>query len=199
MNPGFLGAARAGSSELAGLRELLRRAAVEVRSDRSSSGAGIVWGGAGLVVTNAHCVPRGAALTVDVEGGWREARVVAYHPQHDLALLAVPSISGPLLEPRDPESLRPGELVLAHGHPLGVRDALALGVVHGVARDRRTNAPRWIVADVRLAPGNSGGPLVDVEGRLVGINSMVVNGLGAAVPATLVQRFVERALSRRAA
>jgi serine protease Do len=55
------------------------------------------------------------------------------------------------------------------------------------------------VADVRLAPGNSGGPLVDAEGRLVGINSMVVNGLGVAVPASLVQRFVERALSERAA
>ncbi|HXI98786.1 MAG TPA: trypsin-like peptidase domain-containing protein, partial [Gemmatimonadaceae bacterium] len=94
--------------------------------------------------------------------------------------------------------LRPGELVFAHGHPLGIRDALAMGVLHAVTRDRDKSA-RWIVADVRLAPGNSGGPLVDAEGRLVGINSMVVNGLGVAVPASLVQRFVERALSQRAA
>ena len=63
----------------------------------------------------------------------------------------------------------------------------------------RSGSARWIVADVRLAPGNSGGPLVDAEGRLVGINSMVVNGLGVAVPASLVQRFVERSLSQRAA
>ena len=64
----------------------------------------------------------------------------------------------------------------------------------------RDDSPaRWIVADVRLAPGNSGGPLVDVDGRLVGINSMVVNGLGVAVPSDLVRDFVERALAQRAA
>jgi serine protease Do len=114
-------------------------------------------------------------------------------------LLAAPSVSGPLLEIRDPETLRAGELVFAFGHPLGIRDALAMGVVNSVARDGRTKYPRWIVADVRLFPGNSGGPLVDAEGRLVGINSMVVNGLGVAVPAGLVQQFVERALSQRAA
>ena len=72
------------------------------------------------------------------------------------------------------------------------------GRLHTVTRDR-TKSARWIVADVRLAPGNSGGPLVDAEGRLIGINSMVVNGLGVAVPASLVQQFVERALSQRAA
>lgn len=178
----------------------LERAVVQVRSrDSGSGGAGLVWGAAGLIVTNAHCVPRGASIEVCTDDRWREARVIAYHPPHDLALLASPSVGGPSLELRDAESLRPGELLFAHGHPLGVRDALAMGVLHDVARDQRTGAPRWIVADVRLAPGNSGGPLVDAEGRLVGINSMVVNGLGVAVPAALVQNFVERVLARRAA
>jgi serine protease Do len=201
MNLSTLGSARAASSGLAALGELLKRSVVEIRSGESGCGTGIVWGGAGLIVTNAHCAPRGVQLDVnaDRDGKWRGARLLAYHPHHDLALLAAPSVSGPLLEIRDAESLRAGELVFAHGHPLGVRDALAMGVVHGVARDERTGKPRWIVADVRLAPGNSGGPLVDAEGRLVGINSMVVNGLGVAVPATLVQRFVERALAQRAA
>jgi serine protease Do len=198
MNISTLGPARATSSNLNGMSELLRQAVVEVRSGESGSGTGIIWGGAGLVVTNAHCVRRGALQVGDGEK-WREAQALAYHPHHDLALLAAPSVSGPLLEIRDPESLRAGELVFAYGHPLGIRDALAMGVVHAVARDDRTKYPRWIVADVRLAPGNSGGPLVDAEGRLVGINSMVVNGLGVAVPAGLVQRFVERALSQRAA
>jgi serine protease Do len=199
MNIESLGAARAASSGLTGLGELLRHIVVEVRSGASGSGAGVVWGGAGLVVTNAHCAPRGASLRVDVDGSWRMARVLAYHPHHDLALLAAPSVSGPLLPIRDPDTLRPGELVFAHGHPLGVRDALAMGVVHTVVRDRRGQGPRWVVADIRLAPGNSGGPLVDAQGRLVGINSMVVGGLGAAVPGTLVQRFVERVLRARAA
>ena len=194
----MLGAARGVSSNVNELAELLRQAVVEVRSGESGSGTGIIWGGSGLVVTNAHCVRRGAPLQVDAGGKWREAQALAYHPQHDLALLAAPSVTGPLLELRDPESLRAGELVFAHGHPLGIRDSLAMGVLHAVTRDR-SKAPRWIVADVRLAPGNSGGPLVDAQGRLVGINSMVVNGLGVAVPASLVQRFVESALSQRAA
>lgn len=199
MNISTPGTARAISSNLNGMSEQLRQAVVEVRSGETASGAGIIWGGAGLVVTNAHCVQRGGTLQVGSDGKWRGAQALAYHPHHDLALLAAPSVSGPLLEIRDPESLRAGELVFAYGHPLGIRDALAMGVVHGVARDERTNYPRWIIADVRLAPGNSGGPLVDAEGRLVGINSMVINGLGVAVPAGLVSRFVERALSLRAA
>src|SRR5436190_14964302 len=199
MNSAIFGSARAASSNLNGLAELLREAVVEVRSGELGSGTGIIWGGAGLIVTNAHCVRRGSSVEVDANGKWREARALAYHPQHDLALIAAPSVTGPMLELRDADSLRAGELVFAHGHPLGVRDALAMGVVHAITRDGRTNEPRWVVADVRLAPGNSGGPLVDVDGRLVGINSMVVNGLGVAVPADLVRQFVERALSQRAA
>ncbi len=199
MNAALLGHARAATSNMAALDALLRDAVVEVRSGDSGSGTGVLWGGAGLIVTNAHCAPAGHELQVDQTGKWRGARAIAYHQRHDLALLAAPSVTGPLLEVRDAESLRAGELVFAYGHPLGVRNALAMGVMHGVARDGRTNEPRWIVADIRLAPGNSGGPLVDADGRLVGINSMVVNGLGVAVPATVVQRFVERALARRAA
>ncbi len=198
MNLLMLGSARAATSNLNGLAEALQQAVVEVRSGETASGTGIIWGGAGLVVTNAHCIRRGASLQVIAGGKWREAHALAYHPHHDLALLAAPSVTGPLLELRDPDSLRTGELVFAHGHPLGIKDALAMGVLHAVTRDRSGSA-RWIVADVRLAPGNSGGPLVDAEGRLVGINSMVVNGLGVAVPASLVQRFVERSLSQRAA
>jgi serine protease Do len=198
MNFSMLGSARAATSNLNGLAENLQQAVVEVRSGETASGTGIIWGGAGLVVTNAHCIRRGASLQVIAGGKWREAHALAYHPHHDLALLAAPSVTGPLLELRDPESLRTGELVFAHGHPLGIRDALAMGVLHAVTRDKSGSA-RWIVADIRLAPGNSGGPLVDAEGRLVGINSMVVNGLGVAVPASLVQRFVERSLSQRAA
>jgi len=187
-------------SAASSLADSLARAVVQVRTrDTGSGGAGLIWGSTGLVVTNAHCVPNGETIELSSGGRWREARVIAYHPPHDLALLASRSLGATSLELRDAESLRSGELLFAHGHPLGVRDALAMGVLHDVARDRRTGAPRWIVADVRLAPGNSGGPLVDAEGRLVGINAMVVNGLGVAVPAALVHQFVERVLAKRAA
>jgi serine protease Do len=188
---------RTGATSLA---ESLSSSIVQVRIRESGSGgAGLIWGGSGLVVTNAHCAPRGATLEVFSAGRWRDAEVIGYHPPHDLALLAAPSVAGRPLETRDANSLRSGELLFAHGHPLGVRDALSMGVLHGVTRDRRTGQPRWIVADVRLAPGNSGGALVDADGRLVGISSMVVNGLGVAVPAVLVEQFVERVLAQRAA
>jgi serine protease Do len=143
-------------------------------------------------------MPAGGRLTVSADGRDREARLVALSPQHDLALLAVP-VTGPLLEVRDALTLRVGELVFACGHPLGVHDALSMGVVHGLARDARSPQPRWVVADIHLAPGNSGGPLADSEGRLVGINSMVVNGMGVAIPAAMVDQFIARAMRRRAA
>lgn len=199
MNNAILDAARSASVGLASLGASLKDVVVEVRGKHGTSGTGIIWGGTGLVVTNAHCAPREASCQVTANDMRRDASVLAYHQHHDLALLAAPHARGPLLEIRDPESLRAGELVFAYGHPLGVHDALAMGVFHSVARDPRSGSARWVVADVRLAPGNSGGPLVDAEGRLVGINSMVVNGLGAAIPATVVARFVERVLARRAA
>src|SRR5438093_5675768 len=158
MNASAFGFARQFSSNASDLADLLSHTVVEVRSGDTGSGTGIIWGGAGLVVTNAHCIRSGAPLQVDAAGKWREAHAIAYHPRHDLALLAAPSVSGPLLELRDTESLRTGELVFAYGHPLGVRDALSMGVIHGIARDKSTNALRWVVADIRLAPGNSGGP-----------------------------------------
>jgi len=108
-------------------------------------------------------------------------------------------VTGPVLELRDVNTLRPGELLFAYGHPLGVSHALAMGALHGVIRDKRTGDPRFIAADIRLAPGNSGGPLVDAEGRLVGVNSMIVGGLGVAIPADVAQAFVARATNERAA
>ena len=150
-------------------------------------------------MTNAHCVPRGAPLRIDSGGQKHSADVLAYSRDHDLALLHAPAVSGPLLELRDVASLRPGEIVFAHGHPLGISHALTMGAIHGVATHPRTGEPRFVLADVRLAPGNSGGALVDANGRLVGINSMVIGGLGVAIPAGVVQGFVARATSRRAA
>jgi len=112
--------------------------------------------------------------------------VVRADDRRDLAVVVV---SGDGLETAvvgDPAQLRTGELVLALGHPFGVSHALALGIVH--AADRR-----WIQADVRLAPGFSGGPLADAAGRVVGINAMIAHGLGLAVPAPAIERFVRAA------
>ncbi len=186
------------ASDASRLARALRRAVVEVRSP-AGGGAGIIWGGAGLIVTNAHCVRKNGSLTIGLNGETHSAESIAIARDHDLALIHAPSVRGPVLELRDVDSLHPGELVFAYGHPLGVSNSLAMGALHGVVRDKRTGNPRFIAADIRLAPGNSGGPLVDADGRLVGVNSMIVGGLGVAIPAAIVQAFVTDATNVRAA
>jgi serine protease Do len=91
---------------------------------------------------------------------------------------------------RDSRTLAVGELVVAAGNPFGLVGAVTAGLVH------RCNA-RWVIADVRLAPGNSGGPLADAEGRVVGINSMVAGGLALAVPTAVVSAFLNAQGGRR--
>jgi serine protease Do len=127
-----------------------------------------------------------------------EAAVVRRDADRDLAALQVPGVELTAAAVGDSRLVRPGELVVAMGNPWGLVGALATGVVHTAppnengtrpARSRRWHA-RWLKADVRLAPGNSGGPLADARGQVVGINSMIVSGLAYAVPSAVVARFV---------
>jgi serine protease Do len=185
----------AAERDLANVVDSLREITVGVHvagDRRSGEGAGVIWHPAGLVVTNAHCVRHRRLSGRTGDGRSLDADVVAHDPRLDLALLEAPGLRGrsPILG--DVELLRTGELLLALGHPLGVSGALALGVLHAVARDKRSGGVRWICADVRLAPGNSGGPLTDAAGRVVGINTMIAGGLGLAIPTPVVQRFVAR-------
>ena len=175
----------------------LSRWVVEVRN-RRSTGTGIIWGGSGIVLTNAHCVREGEDPQIVTQMGTRRGQVLAVARDQDLAAISVPGLASESLKIRDPNTLKTGELLFAYGHPLGVRHALSMGVLHAVVR-HRNGEPKFVVADLRLAPGNSGGPLVDAKGRLVGINNMVVNGLGVAIPATTVAQFVDRVRAARAA
>jgi serine protease Do len=142
-----------------------------------------------LVVTNAHVATGTAAEIVLPDGRVLEARLVARDPRRDLAAFALPPGDHPAAIRADARGLRPGELVVAVGHPLGVAYAAALGVVHR-APDGGRGPGAWLQADIRLAPGNSGGPIADAAGRVVGINAMIVGGLGFAVPTHAVERFV---------
>jgi serine protease Do len=166
---------------------------VHVGGDRrAGEGAGVIWHPDGLVVTNAHCVRHRRLSVRTADGRSFDANVVAHDGRLDLALLDAPNLRGRVPELGDVESLRAGELLLAFGHPFGVRGALSVGVLHTVARDPRSGSARWICADLRLAPGNSGGPLADAAGRVVGINTMIAGGLGLAIPTPTVQRFLAR-------
>ncbi|MGP6158709.1 MAG: S1C family serine protease [Vulcanimicrobiaceae bacterium] len=168
----------------------LRAATVRVHDGRRGSGSGVVWSADGVVVTNAHVV-RSARATVEfADGRRRGASLLKRDAARDLAALRIDQTG---LEPapvRDAATLAPGELVVAVGNPLGLVGALSTGLV------QRCNA-RWVIADVRLAPGNSGGPLADASGRVVGVNSMVAGGLALAVPSNAVLTFLNATPERR--
>jgi serine protease Do len=163
--------------------ERLRRVTVRVRSRGSGEASGVIWARAGYIVTNAH-VARRHATVVLADGRAFEAPVVAWDPSRDLAALAVEDQGLPGADVRDSAGVRVGELVLGVGNPLGLRGAVSTGVIHAAGGDR------WIRADLRLAPGNSGGPLADAHGRVIGINAMVAGGLALAVPSNTVARFL---------
>lgn len=183
------GAAIAAGLELDALATLVRGFTVELRGRAGpTTGSGVVWQADGLIVTNAHVVRDQRPIVSTATSGEYESRVLAVDSQRDLALLSIDAPDLHAAPIGDVESLRPGSLVLALGHPMGVANAMSLGVVHAVTT--RRGMPRYIASDLRLAPGNSGGPLVDSAGRVVGINAMIMGGLGVAIPSSVVRRFL---------
>jgi serine protease Do len=184
--------------DLAAVADHLRRVTVEVRAGAHGAGSGVVWRPDGLIVTNAHVARSDRASVTLTDGHVFDARVVARDDRRDLAALAIPAVALAAATPGYPAALRVGEMVLAMGHPLGISGALAMGIVHAVTA-RPGRGPRWIFADVRLAPGNSGGPLADARGRIIGINSMIVNGMGLAIPTNVIERFLRERIDPRVA
>jgi serine protease Do len=176
--------------ELSDLASRLRRSTVEVRTRGTGAGSGIIWSDTGLIITNAHVARTEYATIVLADGRALEGVVTARDPRRDLATIAIDPTTTGLAQATigHPTDLRTGNVVIALGHPLGITNAIAFGVVHVV--EQRRGGPRWIRADIRLAPGNSGGPLADVHGRVVGVNTLIAGGLGVAVPVTTVARFL---------
>lgn len=173
----------------------LRASVAEVRA--GGTGAGTIWRRDGTIVTNHHVAGRDQAEVILADGRSFRATVAARDIENDLAVLQVPALDLPAAPIGDARTLRPGELVLAVGHPFGVRGALTIGVVSTAhRRPRRRMARELVVADVRLGPGNSGGPLADARGRVVGINAMVSGGMALAVPSHLVERLLGAGASR---
>jgi len=184
--------------ELAAAVDQLRCVTVQVRTRGAATGAGVLWDGGGsegrgLVITNAHVV-RGDQATIELsDGTGTRARVVARDVKRDLAALEF-ELCRELVSAvvRDSPPLRVGEVVIAIGHPGGLGGAATLGIVHRVENAGEGRPPRWLRADVRLAPGFSGGPLADTTGRLVGVNTMMQGGLALAIPAVAVEAWVRR-------
>jgi serine protease Do len=177
---------------LARVADRLRQVTVEVRAP-GGGGAGVLWA-SDLIVTNAH-VARSGRLGIGLADGRNvDAEVIAADRRADLALLRMPRHGVPRAALGDSDALRIGAVVVALGHPLGLRGMLTAGIVHAVA-SLSPGGRHWIHADVRLARGNSGGPLADTAGDVVGINTMIAGGLALAIPINDVRRFVGAALA----
>ena len=179
------------ASELAAVALGLNHCTVQVRSRHSGGGSGVIWHSDGLIITNAH-VARDERVTVELsDGRVIDAVRTSVDPRRDLAALRIEATDLPVVTVGDSDVLRVGELVLAMGNPQGVVAALTTGIIHGVSPTDAQNRQRWIMADVRLAPGNSGGPLANARGQVIGINTMIAGGLAFAVPSNEVERFLK--------
>ena len=175
---------------------------------QNSLGSGVIVNKTGLVVTNAHVVKsHGAAKIRVVLADRREfnAKIVLSDDKTDVAILQIDSgqQSFPYLSFEDSDGLEVGDLVLAIGNPFGVGQTVTSGIVSALARTGvgKSDAQVFIQTDAAINPGNSGGALVDMNGRLVGINTAIYSrtggshGIGFAIPSNLVRLYVNSAVS----
>ena len=185
-------------SDIAELAGKVAHTVVQVHNGRGA-GAGTIWHPDGLVLTNAHVADRSSLRVSLNDGRSVEAGVLASDERLDLAALQIEASDLTSIELGESTTLRPGQLVFAMGHPRGVQNALAAGVVIGVGAqwpDAPEHQREWVVVDLKLRPGNSGGPLFDARGRLIGINSMITGPqVGMAVPVHVAKAFLSDALS----
>ena len=194
--------------EMAIVAQSAKSALVEVRRGGrrgAGAGAGTIWHSQGLIITNAH-VASGGSLRVRLpDGATLPARILAQNKERDLAALMVDATDLPTIEIGNSRDLQPGQWVLAMGHPWGVKGAATAGVVIGVGPAKLPELPdmprspkEWIAVSLRLRPGHSGGPLIDVDHRLVGINTLVTGPeVGMAVPVHVVKAFLSETLGIR--
>lgn len=196
--------------EVTGFRAMndssLNNASVVTRS--RTLGSGVIVDPDGYIVTNAHVV-KGAQrvrvlltppekpqveATLEDRPAPMDARIVGIEPRTDLALLKIDATGLLALPFADFKALKKGQIVLAFGNPEGFENSVTMGVVSAVARQVAPNVPSvYIQTDAPINPGNSGGPLVDTDGKMVGINTFILSlsggsqGLGFAIPSSVVQ------------
>jgi len=174
---------------------------VIVRGHRFGAGAGIVWGANGLILTNNHVVGRRTPVVILQNDHEYESRLIARDPDVDLALLSIDATD---LTPLKPASVSPrvGEMVFAFGHPWGQRNTVTRGIVSALvsAQNRRGDTLPVVRSDAPLAPGNSGGPLVNAKGEVVGINAMIIGGdQSVSIAASVASDFVAKVLTNKKA
>jgi Trypsin-like serine proteases, typically periplasmic, contain C-terminal PDZ domain len=176
------------------LMKRIRGVLVVVNNEHQGAGAGVLAGD-GLVLTNNHVAGDGHALEVTLDdGGPYKAKVIKRKVDADLALLQISDHghAGAIFSTQEP---RPGEMVFAYGHPWGQRNVLTGGILSAVTTARTRRGELTILrSDVQLAPGNSGGPLLNAAGEVLGLNAMILGGdQSVAIPASVIREFLAEA------
>ncbi|HWQ11667.1 MAG TPA: trypsin-like peptidase domain-containing protein, partial [Roseiflexaceae bacterium] len=175
---------------------------------RRGSGSGVIVSEEGYIITNHHVVEGQQSLAVIfADGSRRDARLVGSDPLMDVAVIKVDGPVPGVAPLGDSSLLQPGETVIAIGSPLGdFRNTVTVGVVSALNRSIGGDAPEGLIqTDAAINRGNSGGPLINLRGEVVGINTLVVRGagfdgvqaegLGFAVPSAIVRRVSEQLIA----
>lgn len=189
---------------------LVPRSADLITTERAS-GSGVIVDPEGYIVTNAHVVRGAQRLRVELpiptsgqsilatRSRTVSGRIVGIDLETDLAVIKVDERNLPVLAFGDSDELRAGQIVLAFGSPLGLHNSVSLGVVSAVARQLEPESTMiYLQTDASISPGSSGGPLVDLRGRVVGINTLIVSqtggnkGPGFAAPSNIVRTVYEQ-------
>jgi serine protease Do len=193
-----------------GLASAPDRESGSLYTSQLSSGSGVIVAPEGYIITNAHVIQFARRVQVLVatplnnaprksilksKGKFLPADLVGLDSETDLAVLKVKEEGElPYLELGDSDALKPGQLVFAFGSPLGLENSVSMGVISAVARQLRAEDPMiYLQTDTPINPGNSGGPLVDINGKVIGINTLIYSqsggneGIGFAAPSNIVR------------
>jgi S1-C subfamily serine protease len=186
------------NGDLAEVVQRARQSLAHIRTSRHSGGSATIVGQDGLLITNAHVVNRREAEVTFADDHVAWATLIGYDEAVDLAAFKVDDDLLPPISLADSRSLKTGEFVVALGDPWGIPGAATAGVVIGVGAqwpEMPDSGREWVIANLHLRPGNSGGPLINTRGELVGINTMMTGpDVGVAIPAHVIEDFLRRSV-----
>ncbi|MBS3070872.1 trypsin-like peptidase domain-containing protein [Candidatus Pacearchaeota archaeon] len=183
------------SADFSGIVETAIKSVVTIKTSAGYQGSGFIISGDGYVVTNAHVLAddsgylASSITVITYDQAKRDAEFIGYDGLFDVALLKIPG-NYPTLELADSDKVQIGEKVIAIGNPLGLQFSVSEGIVSAVNREGTNEIGAYIQTDAALNPGNSGGPLINKEGKVIGINNFKTSGgesLGFALESNYIK------------